>query len=82
MNDETLVLGMVLSAGIEPTLQAPQACVLSVERREQTFLRCTSELRRASSDLINHGSPAEAHMQFERRRERREQCRHCTTPSI
>lgn len=25
----------VLSAGIEPTLQAPQACVLSVERRER-----------------------------------------------
>lgn len=24
----------VLSVGIEPTLQAPQACVLSIERRE------------------------------------------------
>lgn len=28
----------VLPAGIEPTLQAPQACVLSVERREQISL--------------------------------------------
>lgn len=25
----------VLSVGIEPTLQAPQACVLSIERRER-----------------------------------------------
>ncbi len=28
------VLLFVLSVGIEPTLQAPQACVLSIERRE------------------------------------------------
>ena len=34
-----------------------------------TSLRYTSELRRASDGLSDHFSPAEAHMQFERRRE-------------
>lgn len=29
-----IVKRFVLSVGIEPTLQAPQACVLSIERRE------------------------------------------------
>lgn len=28
---------MVLSVGIEPTLQLPQSCVLSIERRERTW---------------------------------------------
>jgi len=27
----------VLSVGIEPTLQVPQTCVLSIERREDIF---------------------------------------------
>ncbi len=29
---------MVLSAGIEPALQLPQSCVLSIERRKRIFI--------------------------------------------
>ena len=38
----------VLPVGIEPTLQAPQACVLSIERREQ-YVDCS--VSRAYSQL-------------------------------
>ena len=47
----------VLPAGIEPTSQPPQGCILSVERREPSYAPITSELRRASSGKITTARP-------------------------
>ena len=41
-----MFVSFVLPVGIEPTLQAPQACVLSVERREQYYLLLANSLKR------------------------------------